>query len=40
MVTSNNERDIIFVDPYLSKNLPAIGAMKELAIPRDKDKFI
>ena len=39
-VTNNKDIDIIFVEPYLSKNLPAIGAMKELAIPNDKDKFI
>ena len=39
-MTSNKEIDIILVDPYLSKNLPARGAIKELAIPKDNDKFI
>ena len=31
---------MIFIDPNLSKNLPAKGAIKELAIPRERDKFI
>jgi len=29
-----------FIDPNLSKNLPAKGAINELAIPNERDKLI
>ena len=40
MVTIKREVAIIFMEPILSRILPAKGAAKELAIPSEMDTFI